>query len=45
MRTLEVLLGRRWILKARDRELYYQIKEQLASGKEKNFSMKSWDIS
>ena len=37
MRTLEVLLGRRWILKARDRELYYQIKEQLASGKEKKF--------
>lgn len=37
MRTLEVLLGRRWILKSRDRELYYQIKEQLASGKEKKF--------
>lgn len=31
MRTLEILLGRRWILKSRDRELYYQVKEDLGS--------------
>lgn len=37
MRTLEILLSRRWILKTRDRDLYYQVKEQLASGKEKKF--------
>lgn len=33
MRTLEILLGRRWILKSRDRELYYQIKDELGSVK------------
>lgn len=37
MRILEILLSRRWILKTRDRDLYYQVKEQLASGKEKKF--------
>ena len=37
MNTLEILLNRRWILKARDRELYYQVKEALASGEEKRF--------
>lgn len=39
MRTLETLLNQRWILKSRDRELYYQIKEELASGEEKKFLM------
>ena len=29
MNALEILLGRRWILKSRDRELYYQVKDQL----------------
>ena len=33
MKVLEVLLNNRWILKSRDRELYYQVKEALASGK------------
>lgn len=33
MRTLEILLSRRWILKSRDRELYYQIKDELGSVK------------
>ena len=37
MNILEILLNRRWILKARDRELYYQVKEALASGEEKRF--------
>lgn len=37
MNTLEILLNRRWILKAKDRELYYQVKETLASGEEKRF--------
>ena len=32
MNVLEILLNRRWILKSRDRELYYQVKEKLASG-------------
>ena len=31
MNVLEILLNRRWILKSRDRELYYQVKEKLAS--------------
>ena len=35
MNVLEILLNRRWILKSRDRELYYQVKEKLASGEEK----------
>ena len=39
MRTLEILLNRRWILKARDKELYYQIKEALSEGEEKKFLM------
>ena len=39
MRTLEILLNRRWILKARDKELYYQIKEALSVGEEKKFLM------
>lgn len=33
MRTLEILLERRWILKNRDRELYYQMKDELGSVK------------
>ncbi|MDO4285658.1 MAG: TIGR02678 family protein [Eubacteriales bacterium] len=33
MRALETLLERRWILKSRDRELYYQIKDELGSVK------------
>lgn len=37
MKVLEVLLNRRWILKSRERELYYQVKEALASGEEKKF--------
>lgn len=37
MKVLEVLLNNRWILKSRDRELYYQVKEALASGEEKKF--------
>ena len=28
MNALEILLGRRWILKSRDRELYYRMKEE-----------------
>ena len=39
MRTLELLLNRRWILKSRERELYYQVKEALSSGEEKKFLM------
>lgn len=39
MNVLETLLNTRWILKARDRELYYQVKEALASGNEKKFLM------
>ncbi|MDE7046337.1 MAG: TIGR02678 family protein, partial [Acetatifactor sp.] len=34
---LEVLLSRRWILKARDKELYYQVKDEL--GEVKRFLM------
>lgn len=37
MKVLEVLLNNRWILKSRDRELYYQVKEALASGGKRNF--------
>ncbi|MDY3919726.1 MAG: TIGR02678 family protein [Candidatus Limivivens sp.] len=33
MNTLEVLLSRRWILKARERELYYQVKDELGTVK------------
>lgn len=33
MNALEILLGRRWILKNRDRELYYQVKDQLGAVK------------
>ena len=29
MNTLETLLDRRWILKSRDRDLYYQVKDDL----------------
>lgn len=39
MRTLENLLNRRWILKSKERELYYRTKEELASGQEKRFLM------
>ena len=41
MRTLELLLNRRWILKSRERELYYQVKEALSSGEEKKFLMEN----
>lgn len=34
MRTLELLLNRRWILKSRERELYYQVKEELNGRRE-----------
>lgn len=37
MKVLEVLLNRRWILEIQERELYYQVKEALASGEEKKF--------
>lgn len=37
MKTLEILLSRRWILKSKEKELYYQVKEDLASGEEKKF--------
>lgn len=33
MRTLEILLNRRWILKSREKDLYYQMKEQLGTVK------------
>ena len=29
MNAIEVLLSRRWILKARDKELYYQVKDEI----------------
>lgn len=35
MNALEVLLGRRWILKSRDKDLYYQMKDEI--GKYKKF--------
>lgn len=33
MRGLEVLLNRRWILKSRDRDLYYQMKDEIGGVK------------
>lgn len=33
MNVLEVLLSRRWILKGRDKELYYQVKDEIGSVK------------
>ena len=33
MNVLETLLNRRWILKSRDRELYYQVRDELDSVK------------
>ncbi|MBR1693669.1 MAG: TIGR02678 family protein, partial [Lachnospiraceae bacterium] len=33
MNTLEILLGRRWILKNRDRELYYRMKDEIGAVK------------
>lgn len=39
MRALEELLNRRWILKSKDRELYYELKEALSFGEEKKFLM------
>ena len=39
MKALELLLNRRWILKSKERELYYQVKEALSSGEEKKFLM------
>ena len=45
MRTLELLLNRRWILKSRERELYYQVKEELSSGEEKKFLMEKLRVS
>lgn len=33
MKTLEILLEKRWILKSRDRELYYQVKDELGTVK------------
>lgn len=33
MNVLETLLNRRWILKSRDKELYYQVKDQLGTVK------------
>lgn len=35
MKTLEILLERRWILKSKDRELYYQVRDEI--GKVKKF--------
>ncbi|MCM1045749.1 MAG: TIGR02678 family protein [Candidatus Gastranaerophilales bacterium] len=37
MNTLEILLSRRWILKSRDKELYYQVKDEI--GEVKKFLM------
>lgn len=33
MNALEILLGKRWILKSKEKELYYQIKDELGSVK------------
>lgn len=33
MRALEILLSRRWILKSRERELYYQMKDEIGNVK------------
>ena len=45
MRALEILLERRWILKSREKELYYQIKDELGkagvSGNRESLSCKS----
>ena len=35
MKPLEVLLSKRWILKNRDKELYYQLKDEI--GKNRDF--------
>ena len=35
MRPLEILLSKRWILKSREKELYYQMKDEV--GKARNF--------
>ena len=43
MRALEILLERRWILKSREKELYYQIKDEL--GTVKKFLMEKLGIS
>ena len=37
MKALEILLSRRWILKSREKELYYQLKDEL--GEVKKFLM------
>ena len=42
MNALEVLLSRRWVLKSRERELYYQMKDEI--GGLKKFLMEKWDI-
>lgn len=34
MNALEVLLGRRWIIKSREKELYYQMKDELGTIKD-----------
>ena len=39
MRALEILLSRRWVLKSRDRELYYQMKDVVAAGEIRKFLM------
>lgn len=33
MKALETLLSRRWILKSRDRDLYYQVKDEIGGVK------------
>ena len=33
MNVLEILLSRRWILKSKDRELYYQVKDEVSKVK------------
>ena len=35
MNALEILLSKRWIVKSREKELYYQVKDQL--GEYRNF--------
>ena len=34
MKALEVLLSKRWILKSKDRELYYTIRDELPKFKQ-----------
>lgn len=34
MKPLEVLLSKRWILKSREKELYYQIKDEIGKNRE-----------